>query len=132
MDLTALIEFTAPGSVKNVQRSLDGTEGDPWPGIDVWGPAEYQVAMDMLVVWSGIPVSGADAHSNIAAFNQARAAANQDTAERRALEARAKNLNTGRVLKALVRAGDLPKGNVPPGQLDALQALAEIDGEQPL
>ena len=33
MDLTALIEFTSPGSVKNVARPPDGVEGDPWPGI---------------------------------------------------------------------------------------------------
>jgi hypothetical protein len=132
MDLTALIEFTATGSIRSVKR-WDGPN-DMWDGIDEWGAKEYQDALDTLVIWrDGVtPPTGADVKGNIPAFNQAMAAANQEAARIRALNARVKNLDIGRLLKALVRAGDLPKGNIPPGQLDALQALAEIDGEQPL
>ncbi len=68
MDLTALIEFTAPGSIKSVGRALDGVEGDPWPGIDTWDADTYQDALDTLVVWAGPPPTGAAVHGNIAAY----------------------------------------------------------------
>lgn len=146
MDLKELIDFTAPGATARVVRWQDVKVGelgdgapvmqtaDMWAGIDTWDASAYQDALDALVTWrdgAAIP-TGADVHGNIAAFNQSLAAANQEAARMRVLDARVKNLDTGRLLKALVRTGDLPKGNIPPGQLDALQALAEIDGEQPL
>ena len=68
MDLTALIEFTAPGAITRVERSADGTELDPWPGIDGWTAADYQDVLDSLVTWAGAPVAGADVHGNIAAY----------------------------------------------------------------
>ncbi len=68
MDLTALIEFTAAGSVKRVRRALDGIEGDPWPGIDAWDASAYQDALDTLVDWDGPPPTGAAVHGNIAAY----------------------------------------------------------------
>lgn len=132
MDLKELIDFTTPGATARVVRWQG--PNDMWEGIDTWDATDYQNALNALVTWhDGVtPPTGASVKGNIAAFNQANAAANQEAARMRALDARVKNLDVGRLLKALVRAGDLPKGNIPPGQLDALQALAEIDGEQPL
>ncbi len=69
MDLTALIEFIAPGSILRVSRAPGGVEGDPWPGIDTWSAGDYQTALDSLVEWIGAPLTGAEVHANIAAFN---------------------------------------------------------------
>lgn len=48
------------------------------------------------------------------------------------LQTRAGRLDMGRLTVALVRSGAIPKADVPVDQLDALNALAEIDGEAKL
>ena len=70
MDLTALIEFTLPGSVARVTRSPEGIEADPWPDIGTWSNADYQNALDTLVTWAdGVtPPAGAAVRANIAAW----------------------------------------------------------------
>ncbi len=48
------------------------------------------------------------------------------------LRTRAGKLDMGRLTAALVRSGAIPKADVPADQLDALNALAAIDGKAPL
>ena len=70
IDLTNLIEFTAPGSIVSVARAPGGGPADPWPDIATWTDADYQAALDTLVTWADgatIP-PGAAVRANVAAW----------------------------------------------------------------
>jgi len=66
IDLTELIRFVSPGSVKEVRRWNDA--------IDLWATIEnstndMQTAIDLCVVWKGPLVTGQELFDAIPAFN---------------------------------------------------------------
>lgn len=147
VNLTNLIRQVAPGSAARIRRVKTVwtnpeekgilpelvSETDMWDGIDA-DEAAMQRALDWCVTWAdGVtPPTAAELLAFLPDLATAQAKQEEEGALARQRQARMAKLNAGRVLRDAVRAGTIDKASLNPDDLDALQALTEMDGESPL